>query len=58
MVFGPFCEHQHISMLILRVLLVREESRELLELLDSRDFQDPRVLLVRLANPESRYCLV
>ncbi|CAG5898222.1 unnamed protein product [Menidia menidia] len=40
------------------VPLVREESRELLEPLDSRDFQDHRVLLVRLANLESRVCPV
>lgn len=38
-----------------RDLLVIEETRDLLELLDSRDFPDPRVLLVRLASPESRY---
>lgn len=44
--------------LVLLVLLVREESRELLEVLDSRVFQDPRVLLVRLASPESRVCQV
>lgn len=42
----------------LLVLLVREESRELLEVLDSRVFQDPRVLLVRLASLESRVCPV
>lgn len=41
--------------LVPRDLLVREETRDLLELLDSRDFPDPRVLLVRLASPESRY---
>lgn len=41
--------------LFFRVLLVREESRDLLEVLDSRVFQDPRVLLVRLASLESRY---
>lgn len=35
-------------------LLVREESRELPDLLDSRVFPDPRVPLVRLASPESR----
>ena len=34
---------------------MREESKELLEVLVSRVFQDPRVLLVRLASPESRY---
>lgn len=38
-----------------RDLPVIEETRDLLELLDSRDFLDPRVLLVRLASPESRY---
>lgn len=43
------------SLLISRVLLVREESRDLLDLLDSRVFQDPRVPLVRLASLESRY---
>lgn len=43
------------ALLILRVLLVREEIRELLDPLDSRVFPDPRVLLVRLASPESRY---
>lgn len=42
----------------LLVLLVREESRDLLEVLDSRVFQDPRVLLVRLASLESRVCPV
>lgn len=36
---------------------MREESRDLLEVLDSRVFQDLRVLLVRLASLESRYCL-
>lgn len=44
-------------MLILRDLLVRGESRDLLEALDSRVFQDPRVPLVSLASPESRYKL-
>lgn len=44
-------------LLIFRVPLAREESKELLELLDSRVFQDPRVLLVRLESPESRYWL-
>lgn len=39
-------------------LLVREESRDLLEALDSRVFQDPRVPLVRVASPESRVCPV
>ncbi|KAF1379075.1 hypothetical protein PFLUV_G00172280 [Perca fluviatilis] len=38
-------------------LLVREESRDLPELLDSRNNQDPRVLLVRVASAESRVCL-
>lgn len=42
----------------LLVLLVREESRDLLEVLDSRVFQDLRVPLVRLASPESRVCPV
>ena len=42
-------------MLILRVLLVREETKDPLDLLDSRVLQDPRVPLVRLASPESRY---
>jgi len=42
----------------LLVLLVREESRDLLDLLDSRVFQDPRVPLVSLASPESRVCPV
>lgn len=45
-----------LLLLTLRVLLVREESRDLLEDLDSRVFQDPKVLLVRVASPESRYC--
>lgn len=45
----------HPLSLLLRVLLVREESRDLPELLDSRVFQDPRVPLVRVASPESRY---
>lgn len=51
-------------MLVLRVpldllvLLVREESRELPDPLDSRVFQDPKVPLVRLASPESRVCPV
>lgn len=40
--------------LALLALLVREESRDPVELQDSRDFQDPRVLLVRVASPESR----
>lgn len=40
---------------ILRVLLVRGESKDPADLLDSRVFQDPRVLLVRVASPESRY---
>lgn len=40
---------------ICRAFKVREESRDLLEDLDSRVFQDPRVLLVRLASLESRY---
>lgn len=39
----------------LRVLLVREENRDLAELPDSKVSQDPRVLLVRVASPESRY---
>lgn len=43
-----------LFLLLLRVLLVRGESRDLLEVLDSRVFQDPRVLLVRLASLESR----
>lgn len=34
--------------------LEREESRELVELLDSRVFPDPRVPLVRVESPESR----
>ena len=52
---------ERMVMLVLRVpldllaLLVREESKELLEVLDSRVFQDPKVLLVRLASLESRY---
>lgn len=33
---------------------MREVSQDLPELLDFRDFLDPKVLLVRLANPESR----
>lgn len=41
----------HLDLL---VLLVREESRDLPDLPDSRVFQDPRVPLVRLASPESR----
>lgn len=41
-------------LLDLLVLLVREESRDLLEVLDSRVFQDPRELLVSLASLESR----
>lgn len=46
------------ALLDLLVLLVREESRDLPELLDSRVFQDPRVPLVRVASPESRVCPV
>lgn len=46
------------DLLDLLVLLVREESRELLEVLDSRVFQDLRVPLVRLASLESRVCPV
>lgn len=42
----------------LLVLLVREESRDLPDLLDSRVLQDPRVPLVRLASLESRVCPV
>lgn len=42
----------------LLVLLVRGESRDLLEVLDSRVFQDLRVPLVRLASLESRVCPV
>lgn len=38
--------------------LVREESKDLLDLQDSRVFQDPRVPLVRVASPESRVCPV
>lgn len=41
--------------LLPRDLLVREEKPELLAQLDSRDCPDPRVPLVRLASPESRY---
>lgn len=40
---------------VYRVFKVREESRDLLEVLDSRVFQDPRVLSVRVASLESRY---
>lgn len=46
------------ALLDLLVPLVREESRELLEVLDSRVFPDPRVLLVRPESLESRVCLV
>lgn len=42
----------------LLVLLVREENRDLAELPDSKVSQDPRVLLVRVASPESRVCPV
>lgn len=42
----------------LLVLLVREESRDLPDLLDSRVFQDPRVPLVRVASLENRVCPV
>lgn len=42
----------------LLVLLVRGESKDPADLLDSRVFQDPRVLLVRVASPESRVCPV
>lgn len=42
----------------LLVLLVREESRDLPEVLDSRVSQDPRVLLVRVESLESRVCPV
>lgn len=37
--------------------LVREENKDLVDLLDSRDFLDLRVLLVRVASLESRVCL-
>lgn len=40
---------------VYRAFKVIEESRDLLEVLDSRVFQDPRVLSVRLASLESRY---
>lgn len=44
-----------LLLLIHRVLLVREESRDPLEVLDSRVFQDPRVPLVRVESLENRY---
>lgn len=46
-----------LFMCFFRVLLVREVSQDLLELLDSKDFQDPKVPLVRVASLESRYKL-
>lgn len=60
----PLVPPERTVMLVLKapldllVLLVREESRDLLEVLDSRVFQDPRVPLVRVASPESRVCPV
>lgn len=44
-----------LHLCVCRALLVREESRDLLEVLDSKVLRDPRVLSVRLASLESRY---
>lgn len=44
-----------LHLCVYRAFKVREESRDLLEVLDSRVFRDPRVLSVRLASLESRY---
>lgn len=49
------CALTVLHLCLYRAFKVREESRDLLEVLDSRVFQDPRVLLVRLASLESRY---